>query len=109
MKAEAWVNSSALVNSMNFALQLGSGRLQGTTADPQAILHGTTPEDANAALSVLEDSILAGDVSPQTHAVIQKQLDDPRITRRRLDDPAQTPNYGMIAGLIMGSPEFQRR
>ena len=109
MKADAWVNSSALVNRMNFALQLGSGRLPGITADPQAILRGATPQNADAALTVLESSILAGDVSPQTHAVIQKQLDDPQITRRRLDDPAKAPNYGVIAGLIMGSPEFQRR
>src|SRR5262249_19868155 len=29
MKAEAWVNSAALLNRMNFALSLGSGRLQG--------------------------------------------------------------------------------
>jgi UDP-N-acetylmuramyl tripeptide synthase len=103
------VNSSALVNRMNFALQLGSGRLPGITTDPQAILRGATPQDANAALAVMENSILAGDVSAQTHAVILKQLDDPQITQRRLDDPAKTPNYGAIAGLIMGSPEFQKR
>jgi uncharacterized protein (DUF1800 family) len=109
MKAETWVNSSALVNRMNFALQLGSGRLPGITTDPQAILRGATPQDANAALAVMENSILAGDVSAQTHAVILKQLDDPQITQRRLDDPAKTPNYGAIAGLIMGSPEFQKR
>lgn len=109
MKAEAWVNSSALVNRMNFALQLGLGRLPGITADPTAMLHGSTPQDAASALKVLENSILAGDVSPQTHAVIQKQLDDPNVTQRRLDDPEKTPNYGAIAGLIMGSPEFQRR
>jgi hypothetical protein len=36
-------------------------------------------------------------------------LNDPQIAQRRLDDPAQKPNYGAIAGLIMGSPEFQRR
>jgi uncharacterized protein (DUF1800 family) len=109
MKAETWVNSSALVNRMNFALQLGSGRLPGITADPQAILHGATPQDATAALAAMEGSILAGDVSAQTHAVIQKQLDDPQITQRTLDDPEKMPNYGVIAGLIMGSPEFQRR
>ena len=109
MRAEAWVNSSALLNRMNFALQLGSGRMQGVTLDPQAVFHGTTPQDAPAALSALENSILAGDVSTQTHAVIQKQLDDPKITQRRLDDPQKAPNYGAIAGLIMGSPEFQRR
>ena len=109
MKAETWVNSSALVSRMNFALQLGSGRLPGITADPQAILRGATPRDADAALAVMENSILAGDVSQQTHTVIQKQMDDPQITHRRLDDPENTPNYGVIAGLIMGSPEFQRR
>ncbi|HLJ29266.1 MAG TPA: DUF1800 family protein [Candidatus Angelobacter sp.] len=109
MKAETWVNSSALVNRMNFALQLGSGRLPGITTDPQAILRGAAPQDANAALAVMENSILAGDVSAQTHAVILKQLDDPQITQRRLDDPEKTPNYGAIAGLIMGSPEFQKR
>ena len=109
MKAEAWVNSSALLNRMNFALQLESGRMQGITLDQQAVLHGATPQNANAALSALENSILAGDVSTQTHDVIQKQLDDPKITQRRLDDPEKTPNYGAIAGLIMGSPEFQRR
>lgn len=109
MKAETWVNSSALINRMNFAVQLGTGRLPGSVVDPQPMLRGETPEDANAALAVMENSILAGDVSPQTHAVLQKQLDDPRVTQRRLDDPKKEPNYGMIAGLIMGSPEFQRR
>lgn len=109
MKAETWVNSSALVSRMNFALQLGTGRLQGTTVDPQTILRGAAPQDANSTLAAMENSILAGDVSTQTHAVIEKQLDDPQISQRRLDDPQKTPNYGVIAGLIMGSPEFQRR
>ena len=29
--------------------------------------------------------------------------------RRKLDDPARPPNIGLIAGLLLGSPEFQRR
>ena len=109
MKADAWVNSSALLNRMNFALQLGSGKLPGTSLDPQALIHGPAPGDAEAALSTLEQSILAGDVSPQTHAVMEKQLSDPQISQRKLDDMDKKPNYGAIAGLIMGSPEFQRR
>jgi uncharacterized protein (DUF1800 family) len=109
MKAEAWVNSSALLNRMNFALQLGSGKLPGTSLDPQVLIHGPAPEDSVAALSALEQSILAGDVSAQTHAVLQKQLNDPQISQRKLDDMDKKPNYGAIAGLIMGSPEFQRR
>jgi uncharacterized protein (DUF1800 family) len=109
MKAEAWVNSSALLNRMNFALQLGSGKLPGTSLDPQSLIHGPAPADAEAALAALERGILVGDVSQQTHSVIEKQLNDPKISQRKLDDPAQKPNYGAIAGLIMGSPEFQRR
>jgi uncharacterized protein (DUF1800 family) len=109
MKADAWVNSSALLNRMNFALALGSGKLPGTLLDPQALLHGPAPASAEAALAALEKRILAGDVSPQTHAVMEKQLNDPKISQRTLDDPGKAPNYGAIAGLIMGSPEFQRR
>lgn len=109
MKAEAWVNSSALLNRMNFALQLASGRLPGTSLDPQALIPGPAPADPQAALAALEQSILAGDVSSQTHAVMQKQLGDPQISQRKLDDADKKPNYGAIAGLIMGSPEFQRR
>jgi len=106
MKADAWVNSSALLNRMNFALALGSGKLPGTSLDTQALLQGSKPADADHALAALEQRILAGDVSPQTHAVMEKQLSDPRISQRKLDDSS---NYGAIAGLIMGSPEFQRR
>ncbi|MFL6390170.1 MAG: DUF1800 domain-containing protein [Terriglobales bacterium] len=109
MKAEAWVNSSALLNRMNFALQLASGKLPGTSLDPQALIPGPAPADSQAALTALEHSILAGDVSSQTHAVMQKQLGDPQISQRKLDDADKKPNYGAIAGLIMGSPEFQRR
>jgi uncharacterized protein (DUF1800 family) len=109
MKAETWVNSSALVNRMNFALQLGNGRLPGVTPNPQAILQGATPQDADSALAMMEQKILGGDLSGQTHAVIQKQLADPQVMQRKLDDPDQGPNYGAIAGLIMGSPEFQKR
>ncbi|HWZ45457.1 MAG TPA: DUF1800 domain-containing protein [Candidatus Saccharimonadales bacterium] len=109
MKAETWVNSSALINRMNFALALGNGRLPGMSADPQGILHGAAPKDLEGALTAMETAILAGEVSGQTHTVLQKQLNDPQITRRKLDDPEKAPNYGLIAGLIMGSPEFQRR
>jgi hypothetical protein len=84
--------------------------LPGTTLDQQILLRGAQPQDAASALAVLESNLLSGDVSPQTHAVLQKQLNDPQVAQRRLDDPpGRPPNFGAIAGLIMGSPEFQRR
>jgi hypothetical protein len=123
MKAETWVNSSALLGRMNFALSLSSGKIRGVKVDAAGLAAGMTSSgaagappdaspkmiDAQQALAALENSLLAGDVSAQTHDTISKQLDDPKITQRRLDDPKRPPNVAAIAGLILGSPEFQRR
>jgi hypothetical protein len=57
----------------------------------------------------LENNLLAGNVSKQTHDVISARLQDAKISRRKLDDPARPPNISLIAGLLLGSPEFQRR
>jgi hypothetical protein len=34
MKAETWVNSSALLSRMNFAIALANGRIRGVAVDP---------------------------------------------------------------------------
>jgi len=47
--------------------------------------------------------------SPQTRDTLEKQLDDPQILQASLDDPVKVVNAAMIAGLVLGSPEFQRR
>jgi hypothetical protein len=110
MKAEAWVNSSALLGRMNFALALTSGKLKGVQVDSEKML-GTKPALANSerALAELENSLLVGDVSQQTHATLEAQLPSPKMSQGKLDDPTPAPNVGGIAGLILGSPEFQRR
>jgi uncharacterized protein (DUF1800 family) len=129
MKAETWVNSSALLGRMNFALALTDGRLRGVEMDegrldPDVATAASKPpvlgplvnasastetSDPHQTLAVLENSLLGGDVSKQTHETISKQLDQPQVSRRRLDDPNRPPDVGLIAGLILGSPEFQRR
>jgi Protein of unknown function (DUF1800) len=110
MKAETWVNSAALLSRMNFALALGTGKMRGLSFDPgRVVTGGPAPPDRVGALAVLESSLLAGDVSKNTHDTILKQMDDPQLTGVRLDDAARPPNLGVLAGLLMGSPEFQRR
>lgn len=109
MKADAWVNSSALLARMNFALSLSSGKVKGIEFDLNSLLGPQPPADAQATVATLESTLLAGDVSRQTHDTILKQLQDPQVAQRRLDDPARTPNAAAITGLLLGSPEFQRR
>lgn len=109
MKAETWVNSSALLNRMNFALALGTGRLPGVQADPQRVLGPDAVPDAATVQARLESSLLNGDVSPQTHETISTRLNDPAVTGRKLDDAPRPAQAGVVAGLILGSPEFQRR
>ena len=55
-------------------------------------------------------ALLAGQVGPETRAVLAQQLGDPRITRLAADDrgPART-DIATLAALVLGSPEFQRR
>jgi uncharacterized protein (DUF1800 family) len=107
MKADAWVNSSALLGRMNFALGLAAGKVRGVSVDSAQLASGAA--DGQQALPALENSLLAGDVSKETHETISKQLDDPQISQRRLDDAGRPPNVAAITGLILGSPEFQRR
>ncbi len=110
MKADAWVNSSALLNRMNFALRFTSGRMPGVAFAPERILGtGDVPPDTNTAVARLENALLAGDLSKQTHETILKHAADPEITGRVLDDPNRPANVGVLAGLILGSPEFQKR
>ena len=107
MKADAWVNSSALLGRMNFAMALTSGKLKGVQVDSEPA--PARSEDPQQTLVELENNLLAGEVSKQTHDVISARLQDAKITRHKLDDPARPPNISMIAGLLLGSPEFQRR
>jgi len=110
MKADAWVNSAALLNRMNFALALGLGRLRGVQVDAASVFPaGSRPGDGNAALTRLADVLLEGNISKNTRDSILKRLGDPQVTRSVLDDPNRGPNLGVVAGLLLGSPEFQRR
>ncbi len=92
-KAEAWVNTGTLLNRRTFGLALAANRMRGVRVDAASLL-GTTSEDPLAqAIQVF----LAGQVSPETRATLEKQLAD------------QKPSPEVVAGLVLGSPEFQRR
>jgi uncharacterized protein (DUF1800 family) len=118
MKADTWVSSSALLNRMNFALGMTSGKIRGVKIDAVQLAGGPPPPaDATTALAALETKLLAGDVSKQTHDSIIAQIQAPaKNTAPDGQDkmspqgkPPGPPDPSTIAGLLLGSPEFQKR
>jgi uncharacterized protein (DUF1800 family) len=120
MKAETWVSSSSLLSRMNFALRLTSGKMPGVTLDSGQLAGSEPPADSDAALSALENNLLAGNVSKQTHDSIVAQIEvaekngappkqDNKVAARKPERPPGSPEMATMAGLLLGSPEFQRR
>jgi uncharacterized protein (DUF1800 family) len=78
--AEAWVNTGALLNRMNFAVMVSSHRLPGG------------PGAARVPHEQIASEILAGDVSPSTRGMVAKAGSEP-----------------LRIALLLGSPDFQKR
>jgi uncharacterized protein (DUF1800 family) len=108
-KADAWVNTGALLNRMNFSLALTSNHLRGAQVDVEPLLGSRASANPHATLDRAIQVLLGGQVSAQTRDTLEKQLSDPQILQASLDDPVKQVNAAMIAGLVLGSPEFQRR
>ena len=86
-RADAWVNTGALLNRMNFALSLTEGRLGGgrqINGSPAA----APPQNGESLIALS----LAGDISTATRETVAK---------------ATTP--AQAGALVLGSPEFQKR
>ncbi|MDO8479697.1 MAG: DUF1800 domain-containing protein [Candidatus Rokubacteria bacterium] len=108
--AEAWVNTGALLNRMNFALGLTANRVPGVRVDLSRAVGSADRRKPEQVLDALLRSVLQGQVTSQTRSVLAAQLDDPEVTRATRDDrgPADT-DVEKLAALVLGSPEFQRR
>ncbi len=106
--AEGWVSSASLLARMNFALGLVTNRIYGTsfnlatlTNSPPDIASETDPYQAQLRL---EQVLLEGNVSAQTHKTIEDKIATPSA---EFGAPSQN-SANAIAALLLGSPEFQR-
>ena len=138
MKADPWNNTASLIARLNFALALSTNRVTGVRVDWKAFL-ADTPGTASHELSPkekeleLERRLLHIDISERTRSTILAQITadpaeqesslqqvsvkdrkrDPlaalavqeRMDRTKITDPQSA----LAAGLLFGSPEFQRR
>jgi uncharacterized protein (DUF1800 family) len=137
-QASTWISTGALVNRMNFAMALTAGKLPGIAvnwvpqqdtgtiaASPDSSAQSSVPS-IESEESRLETLLVAGGVSISTRSAVLQQdaLSTPQnlaaaqsIAVRK---PASLNNINkqidlwnkqdqQIAGLLLGSPEFQRR
>jgi uncharacterized protein (DUF1800 family) len=132
--AEAWVNTGALLERLNFGLALASNRIPGTRVDLKR-LAAESESDKTKVMDHFLNVIVAGDISSRTKETLLKQMNEQAITiapapaqsaqmqpaaetngpfrtrqpQQNTRDASITDPVTKIVGLILGSPEFQRQ
>ena len=86
--AEDWVSTGALLNRLNFAVQLSKGQLRGVRVNVRQL----APDTSETSRDALVQKLLLGNVSTATRETLAK---------------AESPQQ--LIALTLGSPEFQKR
>lgn len=130
MTADHWMNSAALVDRLNFSMALATSKIGGMQFDaPHLLAAGLLARPATVAetfhhaaitepvvmkqavglqsgqeeaLALMEQLLVAGNVSAKTNSVIREQL-----AQTQQQDATQV--LDTMSALILGSPEFQVR
>ncbi len=138
-KGQYWINTGSLLNRMNFGLALASQRIPGITFDLIALNNRHEPESAEAALLTYSKLFMPERNLDQTIKRLTPLLNDPDLIKkvdeaaakttvapvagndaamndgmmeRKTAEKAVKPNASMLSqvvGIIIGSPEYQRR
>ena len=120
--AEFWVSSATVLNRVNFALQAATGGVSGFTY---------TPRDSESLKSAVTSLLIYNDDIKETEKNVQSMLaDSENLTLEAVNRFEVRPNLGgqmdgtfvptlvlnekqkktaVMIGLILGTPEFQRR
>jgi uncharacterized protein (DUF1800 family) len=89
-----WVSSASLLGRMNFAISLAQNKVPGVQVDAKRFLEDPSREARQ---------VLFTDATAVTKEAIVKALADQKSKDPKAASPA------MVAGLVLGSPDFQRR
>ena len=103
-RASWWINSGTLLARMNFSMALAADRVPGTQLDFQAL---TPSDDTQAVWDHLVTRTLGGQVSPETTAAAMKGVEN--LAGINGVNFVAFPKTKLMAALLLGSPEFQRK
>ncbi len=114
LTADQWMSSTALVDRLNFAFQLTSGKLASQKFDSPKLLAmglldtpvtamGAKASGSELAMRVLEATVIGAPVSARTNALIEKQVQAQPAKASAGD------TLNLLTALVIGAPEFQVR
>jgi hypothetical protein len=102
-RAEAWMNSGAILNRINFGLQMASGRVPGVTFGRVPEIEALRSAPRETQVDGVVKLLFGGQVSTDTRQVLLSG-ENPLATGKN-----QLGGLQQIVGLALGAPEFQRR
>jgi uncharacterized protein (DUF1800 family) len=120
-RGQYWINTGSLLNRMNFGLALASQRIPGVKVDLSALNNNHEPESTEAALLTYSKMIMPERNLTETIKRLKPMLNDPelvaKVEKAAEKNPvlsAQSINgsntmLAQVVGVIIGSPEFQRK
>jgi uncharacterized protein (DUF1800 family) len=125
--ARYWINTGALLNRMNFGLAIAGGRVSGVKVNLIGLNHNHEPESAEKALITYGNLIMPQRDLSKTVTMITPLLNDPELVRKvdkatskidtvKTEKPSEISEsmsqkymLAQVVGILIGSPEFQRR
>ncbi len=108
-KAETWVNTGALLSRLNFSLALAGNKVRGIS---QRCDGGSWERDGQRSKGDVGSGSASSPGRPgraHNRRDLEKQLESPQVVQAKLDDPVKQVDLGVVTGLVLGAPEFQRR
>jgi uncharacterized protein (DUF1800 family) len=97
-----WTNSGAMLNRMNFALALAAGQVDGVTVDAARFAPAARTAGTEARVAALAELLMPAGGDPHLLRTIAGDVD----RQGAMDDGAAAAR---ALGLLLGSPDFQRR
>jgi uncharacterized protein (DUF1800 family) len=120
-----WLSNNDLLTRFNFAGALATNSIKGTKVDAKKLLENTDASDPLKVEEALSRLILTNAITDHTKAALEKVAKDAKARKDGEVDraalagtmalaeqkpAAKQPNYVLeILGLVLGTPEFQRK
>jgi len=132
-RATYWINTGSLLTRMNFALEIATNKIQGVRFDALQLNTNHEPESASDALKIYCDVLIPQRDHLETIKRLSPLLNEPELDKKvkqavdeqdtsarkskdemiskemKQNSSVHEYNLNQIIGIVLGSPEFQRR